>query len=65
MRDVHAFANAVASAHRAERERADKVYLTIELPDARDVEVPIDVETFAFFGEGREWTSVRGDVTVV
>ena len=29
-------------------ERADKVYLTIELPDARDVEVTIDAETFAF-----------------
>ena len=29
-------------------EREDKVYLTIELPDARDVEVTIDAETFAF-----------------
>ena len=32
-------------------ERADKVYLTIELPDARDVEVTIDAETFAFSAE--------------
>ena len=29
-------------------EREDKVYLTIELPDAREVEVTIDAETFEF-----------------
>ena len=32
-------------------EREDKVYLTIELPDARNVKVTIDAETFAFSAE--------------
>ena len=32
-------------------EREDKVYLTIELPDAREVEVTIDAETFEFSAE--------------